>query len=106
MKKETRPSRNGQKLQDQQLSLHAVSRTPVVVHLCNGTRLQGIAIAVDEYLLMLGKDLHDSKPIAVYKHAIAMITPAGAGGEALPAPETDPSPDFVPIYMPRKRRGR
>ena len=106
MKKETRPPRNGQKLQDQQLSLHAVSRAPLVVHLCNGTRLQGIAIAVDEYVLVLGKDLDDRKPIAVYKHAIAMITPASAGGEALPAPQPGPSPDFVPIYMPRKRRRR
>lgn len=106
MKKETRPSRNGQKLQDQQLSLHAVSRAPIVVHLCNGTRLQGVAIAVDEYLLVLGKDLRDSQPIAVYKHAIAMITPASDGGETLPAPQPDPSPDFVPIYMPRKRRRR
>lgn len=106
MKKETRPPRDSRKLQHQQLSLHAVGRAPVVVSLCNGTRLQGVVIAVDEYLLMLGKDLHDSKPIAVYKHAIAMITPASAGGETLPAPQPDPSPDFVPIYMPRTRRRR
>ncbi len=104
MKKETRPPRDSRKLQDQQLGLHAGSRIPVVVLLSNGTRLQGVVIALDEYLLMLGKDLRDSKPLVVYKHAIAMITPAG--GEALPAPETVTAPDFVPIYMPRKRRRR
>ncbi|WER49345.1 RNA chaperone Hfq [Cupriavidus sp. WKF15] len=106
MKKETRPPRNSRKLQHQQLAPHAVSRAPVVVYLCNGTRLQGVVIALDDYLLMLAKDVHDSKPLVVYKHAIAMITPAGAGGEALPAPEADTAPGFVPIYMPRKRRRR
>lgn len=106
MKKETRPPRNSRKLQHQQLAVHAGNRAPVVVYLCNGTRLQGIVIAVDDYLLMLGNDLQDSKPLAVYKHAIAMITPVRPDGEAEPAPETDTSPDFVPIYMPRKRRRR
>jgi host factor-I protein len=106
VKKETRPPRNSRKLQDQQLALHAVSRAPVVVYLCNGTRLQGVVIALDDYLLMLGKDMHDSKPIAVYKHAIAMVTPTRADGTALPEPQPDTSPDFVPLYMPRKRRRR
>ncbi|CAG9178923.1 RNA chaperone Hfq [Cupriavidus pinatubonensis] len=106
MKKETRPPRSSRKLQQQQLGLHAGSRIPVVVLLCNGTRLQGVVIALDDYLLLLGKDMQDTRPVVVYKHAIAMITQASAGGEALPAPETDTSPDFVPIYMPRKRRRR
>ncbi len=106
MKKETRPRRDSRKLQDQQLALHGVSRAPVVVYLCNGTRLQGVVISLDDYLLMLAKDVHDSNPIAVYKRAIAMITPANANGTAPPAPQPDPSPDFVPLYMPRKRRRR
>ncbi len=106
MKKETRPPRNTRKLQQQQLALHAVSHASVVVSLCNGTRLQGVVIALDDYLLMLAKDVNDSNPIAVYKRAIAMVTPANADGAAPPAPQPDTSPDFVPLYMPRKRRRR
>ena len=106
MKKETRPPRDSRTLQHQQLALHAGSQAAVVLHLCNGTRLQGVVIAVDSYLLMLGKDLQDSKPIAVYKHAIAMVTPAGPDDSVIPAPQPDMSPDFVSPYIPRKGRRR
>ncbi|WP_354683137.1 RNA chaperone Hfq [Cupriavidus necator] len=108
-KKEIRPRQTSRKqLQYQQLALHADSRAPVVVHLSNGTRLQGTVLAMDNYMLLLGRQANDTQPTLVYKQAIALITPTMAPGDpdvpALPAPTT--RPDFVPIYIPRTRKRR
>ncbi|AGW94937.1 MULTISPECIES: RNA chaperone Hfq [Cupriavidus] len=111
-KKESGPKRTRRKqTQFQQLAAHSNSRAPVVVHLSNGTRLQGIVLATDDYMLLLGRQLDDNQPTLVYKQAIALITPAAAPGTPgmadvpeLPAPVT--RPDFVPIYIPRTRKRR
>lgn len=103
-KKEIRPPRNSRKRQHLQLAAHAASRTPVIVYLSNGTRLQGSIIASDDYMLLLGKHLQDDCPTAVYKHAISLIVPAN--GPEGPVVALDPvnAPEFVPIYIPRTRR--
>lgn len=111
-KKEIRPKRTRRKeLQYQQLAAHANCRAPVVVHLSNGTRLQGIVLATDNYILLLGRQADDTQPTLVYKQAIALVTPATAPGtpgvpELPEIPDPAAAPGFVPIYIPRTRKRR
>lgn len=76
-----------------------------MVHLSNGTRLTGVVIASDNYMLLLGRDLDDPTPTLVYKRSITVVTPAVPEAEAIvPAAET--SPDFVRLFIPRTRKRR
>ncbi|QRQ84690.1 RNA chaperone Hfq [Cupriavidus oxalaticus] len=103
-KKETRPKRSSRKeLQYQQLVAQSANRAPVVVHLSNGTRLQGVVLATDNYMLLLGRQLDDPQPTLVYKQAICLVTPLDT-----PAVGIDPAiaAEFVPIYIPRTRKRR
>ncbi|MCY1271778.1 RNA-binding protein Hfq [compost metagenome] len=103
-KKETRPKRSSRKeLQYQHLAAHAANRAPVVLHLSNGTRLQGIVLAADSYMVLLGRQLDDPQPTLIYKQAICLVTPLDT-----PAVAIDPAiaAEFVPIYIPRTRKRR
>jgi host factor-I protein len=105
-KKEIRPPRTSRKLQHQQLTAHSVSRAPVIVYLSNGTRMQGIVIASDDYMLLLAKHPQDDRPTMVYKSAISLIVPGNGPEAPIVVPDPASAPDFVPIYMPRPRRRR
>ncbi|WP_439686678.1 RNA-binding protein hfq [Cupriavidus oxalaticus] len=103
-KKETRPKLHSRKeLQYQHLAAHSANRAPVVVHLSNGTRLQGFVLGTDNYLVLLGRRLDDPQPTLVYKQAICLVTPLDT-----PAVGIDPAiaAEFVPIYIPRTRKRR
>ncbi|GLC94519.1 hypothetical protein Tamer19_39270 [Cupriavidus sp. TA19] len=103
-KKEIRPKHPSRKeLQYQHLAVHSASRAPVVVHLSNGTRLQGIVLAADSYMVLLGRRLDDPQPTLVYKQAICLVTPLDT-----PVVGIDPAiaAEFVPIYIPRTRKRR
>jgi len=105
-KKETRPPRASRKPQQQQFATHFGSSATIVVHLSNGTRLQGVVLSVDSYILLLGKNPDDQFPVVVYKHAITLIAPAGRPGESLADPDPAASPDFVPVCIVRTRKRR
>jgi len=103
-KKEIRPKRASRKeLQYQHLASHSADRAPVVVYLSNGTRLQGIVLATDSYMVLLGRRLDDPQPTIVYKQAICLVTPLDT-----PAVGIDPAiaAEFLPIYIPRTRKRR
>ncbi|NYI01148.1 RNA chaperone Hfq [Cupriavidus plantarum] len=105
MKQEKKASRPSRKLQYLQFAAHSASRVPVIVHLSNGTRLTGVVIASDNYMLLLGQDLDDPTPVLVYKRAVTVVTPAGPEGEAV-VPVAETSPDFVRLFVPRTRKRR
>jgi host factor-I protein len=102
---ETRSKRPGRKLQQQQLAIHRASRLPVVIHLSNGTRLRGIVVGADEYMVLLAAHAGDPNPQLIYKHAISAMTQVAAD-VPLPVDEMPDSPDFVPIFVPRTRTRR
>ncbi|CAG9168593.1 RNA chaperone Hfq [Cupriavidus respiraculi] len=102
---ETRSKRPGRKLQQQQLAIHSASRLPVVIHLSNGTRLRGIVVGSDEYMVLLAMHDGDTNPQLIYKHSISAVTQVPAD-VSLPADEMPDSPDFVPIFVPRTRTRR
>jgi len=102
---EIRSKRPGRKLQQQQLAIHSASRLPVVIHLSNGTRLRGIVVGADEYMVLLANHDGDTHPQLIYKHAISAVTQVPAD-VSLPADEMPDSPDFVPIFVPRTRTRR
>lgn len=101
-----RPVRPSRRLQHLQLAAHRASRGPVIVHLLNGTRLSGIVMASDNYMVLLGEDLQDASPLMIYKHSISVITPASAPHALADAPDPKSSPEFVPLYIPRTRKRR
>jgi len=105
-KKEIRVDRPSRRLQHQQLSTHSASRKPVVVHLSSGTRLHGVIVAADNYMVLLAEDAGDPLPQVVYKHAIAVITPAHAPEAQASVPGAESSPEFVSPYVPRTRKRR
>ena len=102
-KKVTRIDRPSRKLQ---LSTHSASRNPVVVHLSNGVRLHGVIIATDNYMVLLAESAQDPLPQIVYKHSIAVITPAHAPEATACVPGAETSPEFVSLYTPRTRKRR
>ncbi len=101
-----RPARPSRRLQHLQLAAHRASRGPVVVHLSNGTRLRGVIVASDNYMILLGKDQQDPLPQLVYKHAISAITPAAAPDALADMPDPQTSAEFVSLYIPRTRKRR
>ncbi|MGO4326849.1 RNA chaperone Hfq [Cupriavidus sp. 2TAF22] len=105
-KKETRVDRPSRKLQHQQLSTHRASRKPVIVHLSSGIRLHGVIVAADNYMVLLAESPDDPVPQVVYKHAIAVITPAHAPEAMASVPGAESSPEFVSLYTPRTRKRR
>lgn len=102
---EIRSKRPGRKLQQQQLAIHRASRLPVVIHLSNGTRLRGIVVGADEYMVLLATHDGDANPQLIYKHSISAMTQVPADAP-LPDDEMPDSPDFVPIFVPRTRTRR
>ncbi|MFJ1259837.1 RNA chaperone Hfq [Cupriavidus sp. CuC1] len=105
-KKETRIDRPSRKLQQLQLSTLSASHSPVVVHLSSGLRLHGVIVAADNYMVLLAQTPQDPLPQVVYKHAIAVITPAHAPEAMAAVPGAESSPDFVSLYTPRTRKRR
>ena len=80
MKQEKKVPRPSRKLQHLHFAAHSASRNTVIVHLSNGTRLTGIVLASDNYMILLGKTGEDPSPTVVYKRAITVVTPAHAAG--------------------------
>ncbi|MDF3838994.1 RNA chaperone Hfq [Cupriavidus basilensis] len=105
-KKESRIDRPSRRLQQLQLSTHIASRNPVVVHLASGIRLHGVIVASDSYMVLLAETPQDPLPQVIYKHAIAVITPAHAPEAIASVPGAESSPDFVSLYTPRTRKRR
>ncbi len=77
---------------------HSASRNTVIVHLSNGTRLTGIVLASDNYMILLGKTVEDPMPTVVYKRAITVVTPAHAPEADAAVLDAEASPDFVRLY--------
>jgi host factor-I protein len=51
------------RLQHQQFAAHSISQVPVTVHQSGGTRLLGVVLALDDYVLLLGRQVDDSRPL-------------------------------------------
>ena len=105
-KKETRITRPSRKLQQLQFSTLSASHSPVVVHLSSGIRLHGVIVDTDNYMVLLAESPQDPLPKVVYKHAIAVITPAHAPEAMAAVPGAETSPEFVSLYTPRTRKRR
>jgi len=109
VKKEKKPPRPSRKLQHLHFAAHCASRTAVIVHLSNGTKLTGLILASDNYMILLGQTAEDPTPTLIYKRVITVVTPVyGPNAAAAAAAELDAetSPDFVRIYIPRTRKRR
>jgi len=106
VKKENKASRPSRKLQHLQFAAHSASRNSVIVHLSNGTRLTGIVLASDNYMILLGRTHEDSTPTVIYKRAITVVTPAHAPEADTALLDAEGSPDFVRLYIPRTRKRR
>nr|WP_315591653.1 RNA chaperone Hfq [uncultured Cupriavidus sp.] len=106
MKKEIKAPRPSRKLQHLQFAAHNASRVAVIVHLSNGTRLNGIVLAADNYMILLGRDADDPTPTLIYKRAITVVTPAHASEDTTAMLDAEASPDFVRLYIPRTRKRR
>lgn len=64
-------SRTTINLQDQFLNHLRKERTPVTIHILNGSKITGIIKGFDNFsILMKGENQH-----LIYKHSIAMIVP-------------------------------
>jgi len=106
VKKEIKVPRSSRKLQQLQFAAHSASRAAVVVYLSNGTRLNGIVLASDNYMVLLGRSEDDPIPTLIYKRAITVVTPAQASNDNETMFEAEASPDFVRIFIPRTRKRR
>lgn len=106
MKKEIKAPRPSRKLQQLQFAAHSASRVAVIVHLLNGTRLNGVVLASDNYMILLGRDAQDPTPTLIYKRAITVVMPAHAPDDTAGLVDAETSPDFVRIYIPRTRKRR
>ncbi|MEN7530327.1 MULTISPECIES: RNA chaperone Hfq [unclassified Cupriavidus] len=106
MKKEIKAPRPSRKLQQLQFAAHSASRLAVIVHLSNGTRLNGVVLASDNYMILLGRDERDASPTLIYKRAITVVTPSHAPELATDVLDAEASPDFVRLYIPRTRKRR
>ncbi len=105
MKKEIKAPRPSRKLQQLQFAAHSASCAAVVVHLANGTRLNGVVLASDNYMILLGRNATDPTPTLIYKRGITVVTPAYGPDDAA-MPEAEASPDFVRLFIPRTRKRR
>lgn len=72
------------KLQDVFLNQIRKTKTPVVIYLSNGVKLQGVVTWFDNFCVLLRRDSHAQ---LVYKHAISTIMPS-APVQLLPNEET------------------
>lgn len=106
MKKEIKAPRPSRKLQQLQFAAHSSSRSAVIVHLSNGTRLNGIVLASDNYMILLGRSVEDPTPTLIYKRAITVVTPAHASNDDMAMLDAEGSPDFVRLFIPRTRKRR
>lgn len=106
MKKEIKAPRPSRKLQQLQFAAHSASRAAVVVHLSNGTRLSGVVLASDNYMILLGRSEEDPTPTLIYKRAITVVTPSHAPTDTVELLDAEVSPDFVRIFIPRTRKRR
>ena len=106
MQKEKKAPRPSRKLQHLQYAAHSASRNAVIVHLSNGTRLTGVVLTSDNYMVLLGQDIDDPTPTLIYKRAITVVTPAYAPEATAAQLDAETSPDFVRLYTPRTRKRR
>ncbi|MBY4730216.1 RNA chaperone Hfq [Cupriavidus pauculus] len=106
MKKEIKAPRPSRKLQQLQFAAHSASRVAVIVHLSNGTKLNGIVLASDNYMILLGRNAEDPTPTLIHKRAITVVTPAHAPEETVAMVDAQASPGFVRIFIPRTRKRR
>ncbi|WP_130393579.1 RNA chaperone Hfq [Cupriavidus agavae] len=106
MKKEIKAPRTSRKLQQMQFAAHSASRLAVIVHLSNGTRLNGVVLASDNYMILLGRNETDATPTLIYKRAITVVTPAHAPEQATDVLDSEAAPGFVKLYIPRTRKRR
>jgi len=58
-------------LQDRYLNSLRKDKTPVVVHLTNGTRLRGVIKGFDNFVVLIKNE----KQQFIYKHAVSTIVP-------------------------------
>jgi len=58
-------------LQDRYLNSLRKDKTPVVVHLTNGTRLRGVIKGFDNFVVCIKNE----KQQFIYKHAVSTIVP-------------------------------
>jgi host factor-I protein len=100
---------NIHRLQDTFLEHLQRKKTPVVVFLTNGVRLQGTVVGFDAYCVLLERD---GQQQIVYKHAMTTAVPAGtidlrdqSEGPAAPVPER-PARSRPPVIVERKPRSR
>jgi host factor-I protein len=63
-----------QNLQDAFLNAVRKSRTPLMIYLINGVKLQGVVTWFDNFCLLLRRE---GQIQLVYKHAISTIAPGG-----------------------------
>jgi len=106
VKKEKKAPRPSRKLQHLHFAAHSASRTAVIVHLSNGTKLTGLILASDNYMVLLGQSADDPTPTLIYKRAITVVTPACMPDTTVAELDAEISPDFVRIYIPRTRKRR
>jgi host factor-I protein len=106
VKKEKKVPRPSRKLQHLHFAVHNASRHAVIVHLANGTKLTGVVLASDNYMILLGQSTEDPTPTLIYKRSITVVTPAHAPEAAAVPLDAGTSPDFVHIYTPRTRKRR
>ena len=106
MKKEQKPPRPNRKLQHLQFAVHSASRNAVIVHLSNGTKLSGVILASDNYMILLGQSAEAPTPTLIYKRAVTVVTPAHAPNTIMAELDAETSPDFVRLYTPRTRKRR
>jgi host factor-I protein len=93
------------KLQHLHYAAHGASRNAVIVHLSNGTRLTGVVLASDNYMVLLGQSAEDPTPTLIYKRDYRR-DPGHAPETASELLEAETSPDFVRLYTPRTRKRR
>jgi len=100
---------NIHRLQDTFLEHMQRKRTPVVVFLTNGVRLQGTVVGFDAYCVLLERD---GQQQIVYKHAMTTAVPSGMvdlrdqseGPTAPPErPARSPRPTVIVERKPRSR---
>jgi len=101
---------NIHRLQDTFLEHMQRKRTPVVVFLTNGVRLQGTVVGYDAYCVLLERD---GQQQIVYKHAMTTAVPSGMvdlrdQSEAPAAPPAErparsPRPTVIVERKPRSR---
>jgi host factor-I protein len=98
---------NIHRLQDTFLEHLQRKKTPVVVFLSNGVRLQGTIVDYDAYCVLLERD---GQQQIVYKHAMTTAVPAGTldlrDQSDTPAPPLERPRSRPAVIVERKPRSR